>query len=89
MIKQIYTIFDKKAGYYSPDFIVLDNDAVAKRWFDSCCQSNLDTNPNSPLILYPSDFELMCVGTFDFHDCITAVYDVPRSVCCASSFVGC
>lgn len=87
MIKQIYTIFDKKAAFYFSDFITLDNDDVAKRWFDSYLHGLISDNPNAPMVMYPSDFELRCVGTFDFQDCITALYDSPRPVVSASSFI--
>ncbi len=87
MIKQMYAIFDKKAGYYYPELFILDNDDVAKRWFDGYLHSLIDANPNAPMAMYPSDFELMSLGTFDFYDAITAVYDSPRPVCKASSFI--
>lgn len=87
MIKQLYSIFDKKSGYYTPEIIILDNDDVAKRWFDSYLHTILDSSPNAPIVMYPSDFELRCLGTFDFYDAITAVYDSARPVVGAQSFI--
>ncbi len=87
MIKQLYTIFDKKSGYYSPEIIILENDDVAKRWFDSYLHTILDSNPNAPIVMYPSDFELRVIGTFDFYDCITAVYSDPQFIVSASAFI--
>ena len=81
MIKQVYAIFDLKSGYYMSDLITLDNDNVAKRWFDSYLHTIKDNNPNAPLVMYPSDFELRALGTFDLYDAITSVYDSPRPVC--------
>lgn len=87
MIKQLYTIFDKKSGYYTPEIIILENDDVAKRWFDSYLHTILDSNPNAPIVMYPSDFELRVIGTFDFCDCITALYDNPQFIVSASAFI--
>lgn len=87
MIKQIYCIFDLKAGYYTCELLMHDNDDVAKRWFDTFLHSALDSNPNSPIVMYPFDFELRCLGTFDYYDAITSLYDSPRPVCKASSFI--
>ena len=87
MIKQIYIIFDKKSGYYFPEMFLHDNDDVAKRWFDGYLHYIVDSNPNSPMAMYPSDFELRCLGSFDFYDAITAVYDSARPVCGAQSFL--
>lgn len=87
MIKQVYVIFDLKSGYYMPDLMTFENDDVAKRWFDSYLHSVLDSNPNAPIVMYPSDFELRCLGTFDFYDAITAVYDSPKPICKASTFI--
>lgn len=87
IVKQIYSIFDLKAGYYTPELLMHDNDDVAKRWFDTFLHSALDSNPNSPIVMYPSDFELHCLGVFDLYEGISCVYDSPRPVCKASSFV--
>lgn len=87
MIKQVYVIFDLKSGYYMPDLMIFENDDVAKRWFDSYLHSVLDSNPNAPIVMYPSDFELRVVGTFDSLDCITALYDNPQFVVTASAFI--
>lgn len=87
MIKQVYGIFDLKSGYYWSDLITLENDDVAKRWFDSYLHSVLDSNPNASVAMYPSDFELRCLGTFDFYDAITNVFDSPKPICKASSFI--
>lgn len=87
MIKQLYTIFDKKSGYYTPEIIILDNDDVAKRWFDSYLHTILDSNPNAPIVMYPSDFELRVLGTFDLYDCITALFDSPKPIVSASAFI--
>lgn len=87
MIKQIYCIYDLKAGYYTTELMLHDNDDVAKRWFDTFLHSALDTNPNSPIVMYPTDFELRSLGTFDYFDGITALYDSARPVCKASSFI--
>lgn len=87
MTKQIYAIFDLKSGYYMPDLITLDNDDCAKRWFDGYLHTIKDNNPNAPIVMYPSDFELMSLGTFDFHDAITALYDCPRPVVKAISLL--
>ena len=87
MIKQVYAIFDLKSGYYMPDLITLDNDDVAKRWFYCDLHSICDSNRTAPIVLCPSDFELRSLATFDFYDAITAVYDSPRPLCKASSFI--
>lgn len=87
MIKQVYAIFDLKSGYYLPDLITLENDDVAKRWFDSYLHTIKDNNPNAPIVMYPSDFELRCLGTFDFYDAITAVYDSPKPIIKAISLL--
>lgn len=87
MIKQIYAIYDKKTNSYQSDLLTLDNDNAAMRWFDSYLHTVLDSTPNAVLVLYPDDFELCSLGTFDFVDGITALYDSPRTVCSASAFI--
>lgn len=79
-MKQIYCIYDKIAGFYNNELIILDNDTAAKRWLHCFHESAKETNPNSPFALYPEDFDLYSVGSFDNIDCITAVYDKPRFV---------
>ena len=89
MSKNIYAIYDKKAGYFNPDVIVHDNDDCAKRWFDSYLQSVKVSNPNAPIVMYPGDFELYNIGTFDLESCLLMPPPTskPVFVVAASSFL--
>lgn len=87
MIKRVYTIFDRKSGFYSPEFITHDNDECAKRWFDSYLSSVKDSSPNAPIVMYPGDFELCCLGSFDMSDCELLPFTKPSVVASAASFL--
>lgn len=59
MIKNIYSVFDKKAQVFSNPFTTL-NHGTAIRSFDQACK-----DPGTELSMYPNDFTLFCIGTFD------------------------
>ena len=59
MLKNIYSIFDKKAAFYLTPFF-LRNDPEAQR----AVQQMLQTRDNQ-LALSPQDYQLVRIGTYD------------------------
>lgn len=97
MIKKIYCIKDIKTAY-QPELFVFDSDYAAKRWFHQLIldYQASDRLKNSPLVLYPEDFILQCVGEFNILSGVVQNYlsdpdgDIPcpSLVCRATDFVG-
>lgn len=93
MIKKIYCINDIKTSY-QPELVVFDSDSAAKRWFHQLIldYQASDRLKNAPLVLYPYDFVLECVGVFDDQTgslCSpSGESDCSVIICRASDFVG-
>lgn len=60
-MENLYSILDTKQNYYG-SLLTFKNDQVAVRAFMEMLISN---DPNSLLALYPTDYQLMCLGHFD------------------------
>lgn len=58
-IEGLYSIWDRKAGYYLPVFNK-KSDAEALREFQ-----NLVVNSETPISRYPADFDLVKIGTME------------------------
>lgn len=97
MIKKIYCIKDIKTSY-QPELVVFDSDSAAKRWFHQLIfdYQSSDRLKNAPLVLYPEDFILQCLGEFNILSGVVQNYlsspeeDIPCPVlvCRASDFLG-
>lgn len=59
MLMNMYSVYDLKAEYFVPPWIARTH-ADAIRDF----QKSVST-PNSPMGDHPSDFQLICIGTWD------------------------
>lgn len=72
MVKNIYSVYDKKAKYYSTVFL-FSQDAEAVRAF-----SDVVKDKRTMIGLHPSDFSLYRIGRFDDNtggvDKLTPVY---------------
>lgn len=60
MLKRTYCLFDRKANIYMNPLTFL-NDDEAMRWFTTIVNAEETTNVS----LYPQDFILVYLGTFD------------------------
>lgn len=60
----IYAISDRKSAF-QPDLLVLPNDDVARRYFTQFVREKQATSPFIPLVSYPQDFDVICLGSFD------------------------
>lgn len=60
MIKQIYSIYDKKASFYLTPF-VMHNDEEAVR----ALVTTMASAPELPLATNPEDYQLAKIGNFD------------------------
>lgn len=60
---QLFTVYDRKTKVHLPPVAYLNADA-AKREFRIIAEKQ----PLSPMVMFPSDFDLMHVGTFTDHD---------------------
>lgn len=58
---KLYSFYDVKAGVLAPP-MVYKNDEVAIR---ACAEMVLSLKANIPLVKYPQDFNLVCVGEWD------------------------
>lgn len=58
-IAHLYSIYDRKAGYYLPVFNQRGH-ADAQRQF-----TELVTNSDTPIAKYPADYDLVCLGSID------------------------
>lgn len=58
--KRIYTVYDKKAQVYTPPMVYF-NDGAAMRDF----AMQLRRNPDSPLAMFPADYDLLCIADWD------------------------
>lgn len=59
MKTSLYSIYDKQAEIYGRPFHAV-NDILAKRTYETIAQ-----DPKSDLALYPQDYKLVKIGTFD------------------------
>ncbi|WNK14666.1 MAG: nonstructural protein [Microvirus sp.] len=76
MIQTMYSVFDCKAEVYGVPFMA-PNDLVAIRFFSVEVQRVDSTNM---LFLYPVDYDLCAVGSFDVLRGILTGVDEPRLV---------
>jgi len=83
MISTFYSVKDLKVGVYLPAFC-LQNDISAVRAFG---YSVRDKTVQTNLSLYPADFELYKVGTFDDQSGVITG-GMPVFVCSAVSCIG-
>lgn len=60
MLKNMYSIYDKKAAFYLTPFF-MRNDAEAQR----VVQQSLMHEPQSPVSTTPEDYQLCRIGSFD------------------------
>lgn len=58
-INNLYSLYDRKAGYYLPVFSVR-SDADATRQF-----AQIVVTSDTPVAQYPADYDLVCVGSMD------------------------
>lgn len=79
MLYNVYSVLDVNVGYGVP--IVQDNDAVAMRNFENGC-----TDTSSVWYTHPSDFSLMCIGSFDSSTGEISPCSI-RKICSAFDFV--
>ena len=79
MKSEVYSVFDKKAGYYRPIFCA-QGEVCARRVM---LRMMLETQ--SDIAMFPSDFELYRIGVFDDHDGSVTVdgksMKSPRMIC--------
>lgn len=59
MEKQLYSIFDKKAGVYAPPFIEINKGTAIRAVQDLVSRG--DSNPSK----YPEDYTLVQLGSFN------------------------
>ena len=59
MDKNLYSIFDKKAGTFMQPFVDLTDGTATRQCMD------LLKNTNSPFAKFPEDFTLMRIGSWD------------------------
>ena len=58
-MKEVYAIYDRRLAAYMVPFFAA-NDAVAERMFASTVVFS-----DTPMVNFPADFELHCLGRFD------------------------
>lgn len=59
MVLKAFSIFDIKAEVFSPPFFMTTHGEAIRAFKD------LANDPNTTVGRHPSDFRLMCIGTFD------------------------
>lgn len=75
MIVQLYAVFDRGArSYGSP--MVFANDEICVRG----CTDLVRAGGDAPMILYPADFDVYHIGSYDLDAGILVGVDVPRLV---------
>lgn len=72
----IYSIYDVKAGMYGPAMSFV-NDATAIRAFQEMICSG---DNNSLLALYPADYILFCIGTYDQSAGLLTALPAPNNI---------
>ena len=60
-MKNLYSIYDKKACVFSSSIYVVDSEVILTRDLKTLVNSN----QNNQLVNYPADFDLIYLGTFD------------------------
>lgn len=60
---KLYCIYDRKSSAYAPPMF-FQNDDVLKR----SLRLEFEQKPMSPVVSYPEDYELWCVGSFSTDD---------------------
>lgn len=58
MIRNVYTVRDRLTHFL--DLRVMENDAVAMRWFEDLMLAECKENPRKA-----ADYSLFCVGSYD------------------------
>jgi hypothetical protein len=77
---KMYSVYDTKSELFSsPHF--LQSDGVAVRSFSTACD-----DPKTQLAMYPEDFSLYCVGTFNIESGNISPIQ-PKQLCNAAEFV--
>lgn len=75
MEKNLYSVFDRKAHVFANPFYSI-NDATAERVFISACRDD-----GNDIGMFPSDYALYFVGTFDDETGKLDPMPIPRNVC--------
>lgn len=81
MVTSIFSVYDSKAKVFAPPFISI-NDLTAVRDFHRAAN-----DPDSNIFLYPTDYTLFKIGTFDDSTGVITVIDVHENFGLASQFV--
>ncbi len=88
MMRDVYCIKDRRTGY-QPELMLFENDHVAKRWLNQliCDYKDSERLRNAPLIMYPDDYELWCLGSFDLQEGFIDFGVQPTLICTVSDFI--
>lgn len=85
MVIGMFSIYDRKAGVYFPPQAYLNED-VAKR----SLRLEFEKKQLSPMVSFPDDFELYCIGRFcDSTATLHVDGPPPRRVCSLVELVRC
>lgn len=77
MMLAIFSIYDRKAEVYFPPQCY-HNEETAKR----SLRMEFEKNPLTPMVMFPDDYDLYCVGAWDDATAEIRVVGPPSRRCC-------
>lgn len=67
----LYGVYDRKAQVYGQPFIAENDDAAIRAYYSDFYRVYMDS-PSSPFVMFPEDFDLCRIGTFDINSGVVA-----------------